>query len=365
MRETQVLIDSSRLQHNVEVIRKQIANGTHILANLKANAYGLGAVAIGKYLESLGASYFSVAYLNEGIYLRQNGITTSLLVFNPSFDDFQPLVDYHLEPEVSSIGYLVSLLSFLKSHNIEHFPIHIKLDTGMHRAGIMPDELPELIDLIRDNKHIKVVSVFSHLAAAEEPAEDVFTRSQISLFDEMSGILKSAVSDRFFRHLLNTAGIFRFPEAQYDMVRPGLGIFGFHSLSDIKPDLLPIAKLVTKINQIKVLSKGEKVGYNRRFIASRNNVRVALLPLGYADGISRILGNKNYTVKIKGQDAPIIGTISMDTLSVDVSEIDCKQGDEVIVIDNQTDVYDLSVKLHTISYEIITNLAQRIPRRMI
>ncbi len=361
MRETRLLIDSKRLQHNFNVFKSLIQPNTQILANLKANAYGLGAVPIGKFLASLGASYFSVAYINEGIYLRQNGITTKLLVFNPSFEDFEDLIAYNLEPEVSSIAYLKKLHAYLQQHNVKDFPIHIKLDTGMHRAGIMPEELPLLISLIKDNNFVRIASVFSHLAAAEDPAEDVFTRHQIALYKEMTKQIKSESGATFFRHLLNTAGVFRFPEAQFDMVRPGLGIFGYNLVTDKKQDLLPIASLVTKINQIKILSEGETVGYNRNFEAGKETC-IALLPLGYADGINRLLGQGNYNVRLHGKSFPIVGNISMDTISIDVTGIDCRQGDEVVVIDYQNDVYELAEKLQTIPYEIIARLAHRIPR---
>ena len=364
MRETRLLIDSKRLQHNLDVFKSLIHPDTHILANLKANAYGLGAVPIGKFLASGGVSYFSVAYINEGVYLRKNGITTNLLIFNPSFDDFDDLITYNLEPEVSSIAYLNKLLAYLRQLDIQNFPIHIKLDTGMHRAGIMPEELPLLMTLIKDNNLVRLASVFSHLAAAEDPAEDTFTRRQIALFGEMTEQIKAETGASFFRHLLNTAGIFRFPEAQFDMIRPGLGIFGYNLVADKQKDLLPIASLVTKINQIKNLSEGETVGYNRNYVAEKET-RIALLPLGYADGINRLLGQGNYSVRIHGKSVPIVGNISMDTISIDVTGIDCRQGDEVVIFDNQNDVYELAEKLQTIPYEIVAQLAKRIPRMFI
>lgn len=364
MRESHIEIDSKRLKHNLNTIKKRLQSGTKILANLKGNAYGLGSYEIGKFLEQTGIDYFSIAFINEGIYLREKGIQTNLLVFNPSFDDFDELIAYNLEPEVSSMSYLNTLIKYLSTQNITGFPVHIKLDTGMHRAGIMPNESDELIRTLRQNKNVSVKSVFSHLAAAEDPGEDDFTLMQIQTFERITKKMSDHLNDIFFRHLLNTAGIFRFPQAQYDMVRPGLGLFGFNMVAKQEDTLRPVARLKTKINQIKDLKEGDTVGYNRRFKITGHR-RIGLLPLGYADGIDRRLGNGIFYVKCKGYKIPVAGTISMDTISIDLTETPCNQGDEVIVFDNDQSIYDVAQQLDTIPYEIITRLTQRLPRVII
>jgi len=362
MRETQIEISRKNLLHNLNVFTQKIHPNTKILANLKANAYGIGAIAIGKFLEKQGISYFSIAYINEGIHLRKNGIKTNILLFNPSIDNFEELISYQLEPEVSSIYYLQKLIAFLQKNDIHQFPIHLKLDTGMHRAGIMPEELAQLIEILQKQTNVKVSSVFSHLAAAEDPKSDDFTKNQIATFEKMTQVLSENYSDTFFRHLLNSAGIFRFPEAQYDMIRPGLGLFGYTLIDNDKDILKPILSLKTKITQIKNLKPEETVGYNRTFKASKKT-KVALLPIGYADGINRHL--KGFKVQCKGNQVPIIGNVSMDTMSIDITHTDCQIGDEVIVINNTDDVYKMAQVLKSIPYEVTANLSHRIPRKMI
>ena len=364
MRESHIEIDSKRLRHNLETIKKRLQPGTKILANLKGNAYGLGAYEIGKVFEQWGFAYFSVAYINEAVTLRQKGIKTNLLVFNPSFDNFEELITYNLEPEVSSLTYLNTLINFLSNKNISGFPVHIKLDSGMHRAGIMPEELDELINILQHNNNVSVKSVFSHLAAAEDPKEDAFTLSQIQIFETMAKKMSDSLATHFFRHLLNTAGIFRFPQAQYEMVRPGLGLFGYNMVAEYENELLPIAKLKSKIIQVKELKTGDTVGYNRRYKINGNK-RIGLLPLGYADGIDRRLGNGNFYVKCNGYHIPVAGTISMDAISIDLTNTPCQLGDEVIVFDNDRSIYDIARQLNTIPYEIITGLTERLPRIVI
>jgi len=363
MRETVLEIDLQRLQHNLEVFKKQVPPNTRILANLKGNAYGIGALAVGRFLEKQNVDYFSVAYINEGIELRKEAIQTKILVFNPSSDAFQALIDYKLEPEVCSIFYLEKLLTFLEKNKIYNFPIHIKLDTGMHRAGIETAQLDDLVFLLKDQKWVQVQSVFSHLAVAEDPDEDVFTRRQIDLFLEMTQLLKARLKVDFFRHILNTAGIFRFPEAAFDMIRPGLGLFGYNLVKDKQKILRPIAALKTKICQIKNIKKGETVGYSRNFTA-KQATQIALLPIGYADGLSRKLGQEHYHVRLKNKLVPIVGNISMDTISINVSGIDCQPGDEVVVINNEDNVYKIANLLGTISYEVITNISCRVIRKV-
>ncbi len=361
-RETFLEINAHNLEHNLDVFRELIHPETRILANLKGNAYGMDAVLIGEFLEKKNIDYFSVAYVNEGIRLRKAGIKGKILVFNPSIDHFIDLLTHNLEPEVSSIHYLEKLMAFLAQNNIYHFPIHIKLDTGMKRAGIEDFELEKLISILQHTPYVNIKSVFSHLAAAEDPSKDTFTLNQFTLFDKMTKELESSLKQSFFRHILNTAGVFRFPERQYDMIRPGLGIFGYNMVKNPQKKLFPIARFVTKINQIKTLLKGESLGYNQGFTATKDNTKVALLPLGYADGINRKLGHGKWKVKIKGKECPIVGVVSMDTLSVDISDVPSKTGEEVVIFDKHKDVYKMAEILDTIPYEIITSISSRVER---
>lgn len=363
-RETFLEIDADRLEHNLRVFRNLIHPKTRILANLKGNAYGMDAVLIGQLLEQQNIDYFSVAYINEGIRLRKADIKGNIIVFNPSLDNFEDLISYNLEPEVSSIEYLKKLIAFLERKNIKQYPIHLKLDTGMKRAGIEEKDLDELIKLLKDTLTTNVKSVFSHLAASEEPSKDTLTRKQFRLFDKMTNTLENRLNRPFFRHILNTAGVFRFPEKQYDMIRPGLGIFGYNLIEKNKKELLPIARLLTKINQIKTLKKGEALGYNHLFVAPEDQTKVALLPIGYADGLNRKLGNGRWSVKIRNKECPIIGAISMDTLSIDITSIEAKAGDEVVIFDNDKDVYKMANILDTIPYEITTSLSSRVEKRL-
>ncbi len=364
MRETRLEIDRKAILHNLNVFKKLINSDTRILVNLKGNAYGMGAVELGKLFEKQAVDYFSVAYINEGIELRNAGIQTKILVFNPSPEHFDTLISYRLEPEISSLLYLKKILHYAHVNHWQQFPVHLKLDTGMHRAGITSEELSEAINLITKQNRLTVKSVFSHLAAAEDPNEDSFTRGQIDMFEQMTRYLQQHIPP-FFRHLLNTAGIFRFNEAQYDMIRPGLGIFGYNLVKNRQDRLKPVARLITRINQTKKIPRGETVGYNRNFTATTETTRVALLPLGYADGINRLLGQGNWQVTCRGKRLPIIGNISMDTMSIDISGTDCRAGDQVIVFDNCNDVYQMAAQLQTIPYEIITAISRRVFRVLV
>ena len=363
MRETKLEVNKTHLLYNLNVFKNKIHTKTKILVNLKANAYGIGAVETGKFLSDQAVDYFSVAYINEGVHLRKNQINTSIIVFNPSIYNFKELVDFHLEPAVSSLFYLKKLYNYLSAGSLFSFPIHLKLDTGMHRAGILPEQLPEVIDfLAKHHKYFQLKSVYSHLSASEDPKEDQFTYSQIALFEKMTDELRKKLNNSFFRHLLNTAGIFRFPQAQYDMIRPGLGIYGYSLIRSQINELKPVARMVTNISQVKTLKKGQTVGYNRNFTVLKNHTKIALLPIGYGDGFCRKLGQSRYKVKCKHYLLPVVGNVSMDAISVDVTGTDCKPGDQVIIFDNQYNVYEMADLLQTIPYEIITGISARVPR---
>ncbi len=362
LRETRLEIDARNLDKNLEVFRKLIRPGTKILANLKGNAYGMGAPLIGKYLEEKNIDYFSVAYLNEGIALRKSGIKAKILVFNPALFHFEALITYKLEPEVSSLHYLEKLISFLREKRIKNFPVHIKFDTGMHRAGIEMDEIYKLIEILKKSPEIKLQSIFSHLAAAEDPAKDAFTWNQFKSFDKIIELLQTHIPYSFFKHILNTAGVFRFPEKQYDMIRPGLGIFGYNLVEKNQKDLYPIGVLKTAINQIKTLKKGESAGYNQKFIAPKDHTKIALLPIGYADGFPRKAGNGKWKVSLGGKRVPVIGNVSMDTISIDVTGISCNPGDEVVIYDNKDDIYKMARLLQSIPYEVTSSVTARVER---
>jgi alanine racemase len=360
MYHAQLEISRKRLLHNLDFFRSKLNPDTKILANLKANAYGLGAIEVGRILQDQ-VDYFSVAFIHEAFELRQNNIHTDIIVFNPSLHEFQALIDYRLEPEIDSIHYLKKLLEFLEKSKLKSFPVHIKLDTGLHRAGIMPNEMDELIQLLKDQSAVEVKSVYSHLAAAEDPTEDLFTQQQILLFEQLVNSMEVHLQKTFIKHILNSSGVFRFTENQYDMVRLGLGLFGYIMIPETASYLKPVAELKTYIHQIKQINKGDTVGYNRNFTAAKKT-EVALLSIGYADGFNRLLSQGKWQVKCKGKTAPVIGNISMDTVSIDVTGLNCQSGDEVIVFDRQQDVYLMAKQLQTIPYEILTGISQRVKR---
>ncbi len=360
MCESRLLLSKERLLHNLTYIRSYLHNDTKILVNLKANAYGHGARLIGLFLQDK-ADYFSVACQKEGEDLRQAGIQTPLLVYNPPVDWNADFFASRLEPVLYDIEQAESLISFLKENRLTGIKVHVKLDTGMHRSGLMPGKANRMISLLKTNDRTELVSVFSHLAAADDPSEDDFTLHQLRVFRELSARFYE-VNHRIIRHIANSSAVFRLPETRFDMVRPGLSVYGISPVEG-KPDnmLKPVARWVTRITQIRRIKKGETVGYNRRFKAARDSI-IALIPVGYGDGYKRTLGNGVGQVTVHGKRVPVIGKVNMDMLTLDVTDVEANTGDEVVLFGDAPRVKELARLAGTIPYEITASLTQRVKR---
>ncbi len=359
--ETQLEINLSALAHNYHFITSQLKPTTKMMAVVKAFGYGSDPIAVAKELEILGVAYFAVAYTNEGVALRDAGITKPILVLHPQPTNFDVIIERCLEPSIYSLKMLTDFLSFAKLKRQSDYPVHIKINTGLNRLGFAENEITNALDIIKAQHTIKVRSVFSHLAASEDINEKEFTQLQLSSFKTISEIIISALPYTPFRHTLNTSGILNYPEAQYDIVRAGIGLYGFGNTIEINKKLQPIATLKTVISQIHELKAGDTLGYNRAFKVT-SSTTTATLPIGHADGISRSYGNGVGWVTVNDQKAFIQGNVCMDMIMIDITGINCKEGDEVIVFGNQVNAEILSNSVSSISYELLTAISQRIKR---
>lgn len=349
------------LFHNVDYFRSKLRPETKLMCMVKASAYGSGSVEVSQALQYYGCDYLAVAFANEGVELRQAGITLPILVLDSMMPALHQLFMNNLEPEVGSFQFLQAVMDEARNHGLHHYPIHIKLDTGMHRAGFDTDELPLLADILLHQDVVEVRSIFSHLAAADDatPEMDAFTLQQIALFDKNSRVLQNALPYKVLRHTLNTAGIERFAEYQFDMVRLGIGLWGVNCRNTDR--LRSVCSLYTRIMQVKTVRAGETVGYNRRGVVDEEK-QIALLPLGYADGMDRRLGNGRGSVFINGQQVPIIGNICMDLMMIDVTGVEANVGDKVVVFNDKQGLSDIAELLGTIPYEVLTSIAPRVRR---
>jgi alanine racemase len=374
--ETVFEINLNAILHNLNYYRSRLNPSTKIMAMVKAFSYGSGSFEIANMLQYHNTDYLAVAYADEGVELRKAGITMPIMVMNPELQSFEAMMTYGLEPEIYNFR-LLTRLSELLIKNLPAksspplgrtgFPVHIKLDTGMHRLGFVKEELNELIVRLKNSRRIKVESVFSHLAASDEAAQDEFTQKQIDEFNFMCSEITSRLGYPVFRHILNSAGIIRFPEAQYDMVRIGIGLHGIAPTPSEQKNLLNTGTLRTTISQIKNISAGETIGYNRKAKLTRDS-QIATVAIGYADGLNRKLGYGKGKMLVnpnsdgKGAFAPIIGSICMDMTMLDVTDVPAKEGDEVIVLGDTYTVTDMANDLGTIPYEILCGISQRVKR---
>lgn len=357
--ETILEVNLNALVHNLKFYRNQLKPETKIMCMVKASAYGAGAYEIAKTLQDRKVDYLAVAVADEGAELRKIGITTSIVIMNPEVSAFQQLFQYSLEPEVYSFHLLEQLIEAAQREGIASMPIHIKIDTGMHRLGFMPDEIPQLIARLKSQNSLIPKSVFSHLVGSDSVDFDEFSALQIACFDQSSALLQAAFSHKIIRHICNSAAIQRFPSAHYDMVRLGIGLYGVHPSGGT--GLETVNTLKTTILQIKEIGPDETVGYSRKGIVDRVT-RVAAIPIGYADGLNRRLGNRNGYSLVNGQEAPYLGNICMDVSMIDVTNIDCKEGDEVVIYGEDLPAQVLADKLDTIPYEILANISNRVKR---
>ena len=359
--ETVLEINLNAISHNLNFFKSKLQPKTKIMVMVKAFGYGNGGFEIAKLLEHHKVDYLGVAFADEGIALKNMGIQLPIMVLNPENTSFNAIINYQLEPEIYSLKGLRAFLKMAAQKQLKHFPIHIKLDTGMHRLGFEANTIDELIATLKGNENVKVQSVLSHLATSDDVLQEGFAKSQINLFEKLSSKLMDELQIKPIRHILNTSGISNFQDSQYDMVRLGIGLYGVSNDPEEQKRLENVGTLKSIISQIRTISSGESVGYGRKFIANRET-RVATIPIGYADGISRGWGNGVGYVVIKKQRATIIGSICMDMLMVDCTAIDCREGDAVIIFGESPTVNFIADKLNTISYEILTSISQRVKR---
>jgi len=350
-------IDLNAMIHNLNIYRSMTK--AKIMVMVKAFSYGSGSMEIANVLQYQKVDYLCVAYVDEGIILREAGIHLPILVMNPEVSGFDLMMDYNLEPEIYNFRSLFNFIAAFGKRNLESFPIHLKLETGMNRLGFRQAELDQLFEVLQNHPGIIIQSVFSHLAASDQAEYDEFTRKQIRIFEEMSGEILKRFPGNTYRHILNSAGIERFPEASFDMVRLGIGLYGIST--DTGSRLKTVSSLKSIISQIKPVTKGESVGYGRNYLAERD-LRVGIVPVGYADGLRRDLGKRGVTFLVNNKEAPVLGNICMDMCMIDLSGINVREGDEVLVFGKQKPVTELADKLGTIPYEVLARLSERVKR---
>lgn len=360
--------DFSRLEINLEgclenyrYFRSKLEPSTKLLVLVKANAYGHGAVEFASLMENAGADYLAVAYPVEGLELREAGVRMPIMVLTAGTDFFNEIIDNDLEPGIPNLYSLRALCRILEERGIKDFPVHVKLDSGMHRLGFMTEELEGLIEFLGSTDAVKVKSVYSHLAAADEPDSDAFTLSQISLFKENADKLTASLGYKPMYHILNSAGIERFPKYQFDMVRLGIGIYGVSAIPGIH--LGTVASFKCKVLQVKSLKPGDgTIGYGRHGQIAPEGTVIATIPVGYADGLDRHLSCGRGFFSINGHRVPTIGNICMDMTMLDVTGVDVKVGDTVTIFGDDPTVTELAQILDTIPYEILTSVPRRIER---
>ncbi len=351
-------IDLGAIVHNLNHFRSRLKPTTRLMVMVKAFAYGSGSTEIANILQYHKVSYLGVAYADEGIELRKNNISLPIMVMNPSEESFSQLLAYRLEPEVYSFKILNALLGFL---NNQPCTVHIKLDTGMHRLGFEESDLPELKKILKDNPHLMVASIFTHLAGADEREHDEFSKKQAAEFVKGADEISETLGYRPLYHALNSPGILRLPDLQLDMVRLGIGLYGVDPTPYGFDDLRPAAELKTLISQIKHIPAGETIGYGRRGKAERD-LTLATIAIGYADGFSRAFSRGAGEVLIRGQRAKVIGNVCMDMTMVDITGLEAREGDEVIVFGKALPIQEVAAKINTIPYEILTNTSERVKR---
>ncbi len=362
--ETVLEINLNAIIHNLNYFRSKLKPDTKIMAMVKAFSYGSGSFEIANVLQFHRIDYLAVAYADEGVELRRSGITLPIMVMNPEEQSYDAMIQYQLEPEIYSfrvLGLFEETLKRSDRKNETPMPIHIKLDTGMHRLGFDENEVNELIVRVKNNKLLTIKSIFSHLAGTDEPEHDDFTWHQIKLFKEMSEKIRAHFSYPIIHHILNSAGISRFPDAQFDMVRLGIGLYGIGANQTEQIQLQNVSTLKTSISQIKNIPVNQTIGYSRKGVANRD-IRIATVPIGYADGLSRKLSNGKGKMIINGKPAPIIGNVCMDMCMIDITDINANEQDEVIVFGDAYPIKQIADDVGTIPYEILTNISRRVKR---
>ena len=360
--ETVLEVNLDAMTRNFNYFRSLVPANVGLVAMVKASGYGAGSYEIAKTLQDAGAAYLAVAVLDEGVDLRRQGITMPVMVMNPKVANYYMMFANRLEPNIYTFSMLRDVIEAAKRNGVTGYPIHIKLDTGMHRMGFVEEELPEVMEIVNAAPEVRIASTFSHLATADCPDLDEYTERQLKLFDRMSGYMLAHSKAPFMRHVLNTAGIIRYPQYHYDMVRLGIGLYGVDTLPpEMEKPLELVSALKTVIIEVREWPAGEAVGYSRKGYLDRPT-KVATIPIGYADGMNRHFGNGAVTVRVNGVEAPTIGNICMDACMIDVTGIDCREGDTVEIFGPGFGVERLSDLLQTIPYEILTSVSPRVKR---
>jgi Alr-MurF fusion protein len=359
--ETVLEINLNAISHNLNFYKAKLNSRTKLMVMVKAYGYGSGSFEIAKLLAHHKVDYLGVAFADEGIELRKSGITLPIMVLNPEMTTFQSIVQYNLEPEIYSIKGLKAFLKLAQEKHLKKYPIHLKINTGMNRLGFDIENIFELISIIKNSTVIEIKSILSHLAESDNAKDKTFTNQQISLFETISSQIISEIGYKPILHIANSSGISNYPEAQYDMVRLGIGLYGVSNDENETKMLENVGTLKTVISQIRTINNGESVGYNRRFIATKQT-KVATIPIGYADGISRNWGKVKGYVTINNIQAPIIGSICMDMLMIDVTHVNCVEGSEVVVFGEDPSVTTIARAIDTIPYEILTSISGRVKR---
>ncbi len=359
MHETILEVNLNALVDNLNYFRSKLRPETKMMCMVKAFAYGSGSVEVARTLQHHHVEYLAVAVADEGAELRREGIRIPIVVMNPEKGSFGMIFDNKLEPEIYSFRLLEAFISAAEKLGVTDYPIHIKIDSGMHRLGFEPQDMEKLLDLLKKQNQIKVRSVFSHLSGSDEAKFDAFTKQQIEAFTACAEMFSTTFSHHIMRHILNSAGIERFPEYQFDMVRLGIGHYGISSLPDM--NLKQVCALKTIILQIKNVKAGETVGYSRKGIVNEDK-RIAVIPIGYADGFDRKLGNGVGEVLINGKRAKVIGNVCMDLVMIDVTDIEANVGDQVEIFGDHLTISEVADWLHTIPYEVLTSVSRRVKR---
>lgn len=359
VRHTILDVNFDALAENIRYFQSKLKPEVQLMALVKAFSYGAGSYEVGCLMQLLKVNYLGVAASDEGIMLRKSGITMPIIVLTPELDNAEEMVRYNLEPEIYNLNALNVFIDAVNQVGLSGYPIHIKIDSGMHRQGFEMKDIDELVSTLQNNDSIKVASAFTHLAATDEEVHDGFTHQQLATFTEISQLLEDKLGYNFLRHALNSAGIERFPEGQFDMVRLGIGMYGGSTVSH--SNTKAVSTLRSVITQIREVAPNDTVGYGRKGEVKKPT-RIGVIPIGYADGLNRRLSNGVGRVMINGQPAPIIGNICMDLTMVDITSLNVKEGDEVIIFGEEPTIFELAEKLGTITYEILTSIAARVKR---
>lgn len=359
--DTVLEINLNKVLHNIKVHQSMLKPTTKMMAMVKAYSYGLGGYEVAEFLQHHHIDYLGVAVADEGVDLRKNGIATPIIVMNPEQHSYDAVIEYNLEPNIYSFRVLDLFYQQLKQADFEgDYPIHIKLETGMHRLGFKDFELDELIEKLKQ-MNVKVASIFSHLSSADVAEERDYTLAQFEKFKTLSEKIIESLGYTPIRHILNSSGIVNYPEYQFDMVRIGIGMVGISYNEKIQPKLQSAVAFKSIISQISDIYKGESVGYSRKFKADKNT-RIATIPVGYADGVPRLMSNKKGFVGIRGQKVPIVGNVCMDMMMVDIGDLPAKEGDEVTIFNGNPSLKEFSSYCNTIPYESLTSISRRVKR---